>query len=82
MAPLLMQNIPEIQQTVRMRNNFHSSLFRYKGGFTNLEESYFVDQEIFEVFTFPVIKGQVETALKEPFSLVLTESSAQKDIRL
>lgn len=78
MAPLLMQNIPEIQQTVRMRNNFHSSLFRYKGGFTNLEESYFVDQEIFEVFTFPVIKGQVETALKEPFSLVLTESSAQR----
>jgi len=78
MSALLEQNIPEIQQSVRMRNNYHSTLFRYKGGFANLEESYYVDQEIFELFSFPVVKGEVETALTQPFSLVLTENSAER----
>ncbi len=36
------------------------------------------DSSIFEVFTFPLIKGDPKSALKEPFSLVLTEAVARK----
>jgi len=78
MAVLLKQNFPEIEQAVRFRNNFHSQLFRYKGGFFKIEESYFVDPEIFDVFTFPLIRGHAETALKDPFSLVLSETEARR----
>jgi len=36
------------------------------------------DQSFFKVFTFPLLQGDPATALKEPYSLVLTEQSAKK----
>ena len=36
------------------------------------------NESFFEVFTFPMISGDPTTALKEPFSIVLTEKSAKK----
>ncbi|HEY5749738.1 MAG TPA: ABC transporter permease [Chryseolinea sp.] len=36
------------------------------------------DTSFFEVFTFPLLYGDPATALKEPYSLVLTEQSAKK----
>jgi putative ABC transport system permease protein len=36
------------------------------------------DQSFFKVFTFPMIKGDPSTALREPYSLVLTEKTAKK----
>ena len=38
------------------------------------------DQSFFNVFTFPLLQGDPATALKEPYSLVLTEKSAKKTI--
>lgn len=37
-----------------------------------------VDSTFFEVFSFPVIDGDLSTALDEPFSAVITETSAKK----
>lgn len=36
------------------------------------------DESFFKVFSFPLLKGDPASALKEPFSLVLTEKSAKK----
>ena len=36
------------------------------------------DQSFFNVFTFPIVQGDPVTALKEPYSLVLTEKTAKK----
>ncbi len=36
------------------------------------------NESVFEIFTFPMISGDPTTALKEPFSIVLTEKSARK----
>ncbi|GAB3341265.1 ABC transporter permease [Larkinella ripae] len=36
------------------------------------------DEHFFQVFTFPMVQGDPATALKEPYSLVLTEKSALK----
>lgn len=36
------------------------------------------DETFFSIFTFPLIEGNAATALKEPYSLVLTETSARK----
>ena len=38
----------------------------------------FVDENIFEVFTYPLIKGNAETALTDPYSVVISESAAVK----
>jgi ABC-type antimicrobial peptide transport system permease subunit len=40
--------------------------------------AYWADESFFKVFSFPIIKGDPTTALKEPYSLVLTEKTAKK----
>jgi len=42
------------------------------------ERLFYADASVFEVFTFPLVKGDPETALKEPYSIVLTEKMAEK----
>lgn len=39
---------------------------------------YTVDPDFFDLFSFPLIKGDVATVLKDPGSVVLTESTAKK----
>lgn len=40
--------------------------------------SYFADSTVFEVFTLPFFQGDPGSALKEPFTVVLTKSTAEK----
>ena len=42
------------------------------------EETIFVDQTFFDVFTFPLIIGDPKKALVQPSSIVLTRASAKK----
>jgi putative ABC transport system permease protein len=39
---------------------------------------HWADASFFRVFTFPLIKGDATTALKEPYSIVLTEKAAKR----
>lgn len=39
---------------------------------------YWANDNFFQVFTFPLVQGNAATALREPFSVVITESSAKK----
>lgn len=41
-------------------------------------EGHWANEGFFSVFTFPLVQGNAATALKEPFSLVLTEDAAIK----
>ncbi|MFP4605678.1 MAG: ABC transporter permease [Bacteroidales bacterium] len=38
----------------------------------------YADSDFFEVFSFPMVKGEAKNALSEPNQIVLTESSARK----
>lgn len=40
--------------------------------------AYYADESFFKVFSFSVIKGNPATALKEPYSLILTEKTSEK----
>jgi putative ABC transport system permease protein len=55
----------------------------FSGDFTKEEttvplEGFWADSEALSVFTFPFIAGDPATALKDPFSIVLTETAAKK----
>jgi putative ABC transport system permease protein len=78
MAELLEGRFPEVLSTVRFRFNYGEKNFKYQGKNYKIERAYFVDPTFFEVFSFPVIKGNPETALDSPFSIVLTKSEAEK----
>jgi putative ABC transport system permease protein len=76
-GPVWKERIPEIVEQVRI-NRLGRILFRQdeKAFF----ESAFVaaDSTIFKVFTFPMILGNPQTALNDPYSIVLTEKLAEK----
>ena len=42
------------------------------------EKFYFADASVFEVFTFPLISGNANTALTQPNTAVVTQNTAQK----
>lgn len=76
-SPLIENDFPEvIQHGVRFLND--DPLITY--GETQIEEErvFLVDGDVFEVFTWPLIQGDPTTALVEPNSIVLTETTARK----
>jgi len=76
---ILEGQIPEIQKIVRFYPSFgYSSLLKYEDNFFEIPQAVFADRTVFDVFTFPFILGNPETALRDPFSVVLTEKTAKK----
>jgi len=80
MVPLgttLKEELPEVKSFTRMEN-FGRSLISYKDKKIAETNIVFTDQGIFDLFTIPIIKGDINRALKEKFSVVLTQSTANK----
>ncbi|MCG8606906.1 ABC transporter permease, partial [bacterium] len=75
-ATTLLRDYPPVEHAVRIRKDevFVSRETRrfYENDFI------FADASFFEVFTFPLKKGDPATALAEPYSVVLSEETAQK----
>ena len=66
----------QVEKTVRLKNtnpliNFNQVSY-YEPNF------YFTDSTVFDVFTFPLVKGNAATALKEQYGVVISETIAQK----
>jgi len=77
MAPALKEEYPEIAATVRSWT-WSRPLIIYKEKRFYEERFVFADPEVFDVFTFSFIAGDPQTALREPYSVVLTAAAAQK----
>ncbi len=41
-------------------------------------KGFWAEPSMFKIFTFPMLEGNPETALKDPYSIVLTETAAKK----
>ncbi len=79
LAPLAKEGIPEIENSVRFGlSPQRSSIIEYEDIRYTEENLYFVDQSVFDIFTFPLVAGDPVTALELPFSMVITEDIAQK----
>lgn len=68
---------PEVEQAVRFYFWFEPTLRHQEQIFT-VTEFALVDDEVFEVFNFDFLAGDPQRALGNPYSLVLTESSAKR----
>ena len=69
-------DFPEIKKMTRLLNNGNTPL-KYKDKLFN-EPVYFADENLFDVFTLDVVQGNPKTALKEPFSVMLSEETARR----
>jgi putative ABC transport system permease protein len=76
LAEVLKRDYPEVESAVRLQN---VNQVIKSGSEVIAENSFFeADQAIFSVFTFEFIEGAPENALKNPGSIVLTETIARK----
>lgn len=79
LAPAMQKKIPEVAVVTRIRPNWGTTyLIRIGDKIIQEEKVYRVDSSFFDVFTFPFIKGDPKTALKDVSSLILTESASKK----
>jgi putative ABC transport system permease protein len=76
MGPRFLKEFPEVENYVRFQN--WSLLAERNGIFYYEPDCYIADSTVFDVFSFSLIKGDSKTALREPRSIVLTESMAKK----
>ena len=70
-------DFPEIKEMTRLLNNGTTPL-KYQDKLINEPDVYFADEHLFDVFTLLVLQGDPKTALREPFSVMLSEETAKK----
>ncbi len=77
MAKAIADGIPEIEYAARFRDY---GSFLVKKGDENIRENHVIlaDPDVFKIFTIPLIEGDKNTVLRDPNTLVISESMAEK----
>ena len=71
----LPNDLPEVERLVRFQNQERKSVRIQEERFRP-NHAYVTDQHVFEVFDLPLLHGEATTALSEPSSVVLDETTA------
>ncbi|MES1215877.1 MAG: FtsX-like permease family protein [Bacteroidota bacterium] len=69
---------PQIKKMTRLMDYGGAMPARYKDKIFNQRGLFFADENLFDVFSVKVFKGNPQTALTDPFSIMLTEENAKK----
>jgi putative ABC transport system permease protein len=78
LAPALARELPKIETTTRLWHYGDHALVSCEGKVFYEDRFFFADASFPDVFTVTFVKGDAKRALSEPYSVVLTESSARK----
>ncbi len=76
-GPLLQHAFPDIKKMTRVLP-IRTTAFRFNDKLFNEQNSVFAEENFFDFFTVPVVKGNHDIALKEPYSIMLSEAMAKK----
>jgi putative ABC transport system permease protein len=76
-GPTLQKDYPEVTKTVRLRDARDQVSVEYQQK-KFFEKFLFADNTIFDVFTFPLIRGNPKSALASPDAVVISENLAKK----
>ena len=75
----MVNEIPRVINSVRLFNNFGEGMTVKIGDRTFFEKDFlYTDSTFFEIFSFKLIKGNPESILNRPNTILLTESTASK----
>ncbi|AEV97578.1 cell division protein FtsX [Niastella koreensis] len=75
-GPHLQYDLPEVEAFTRV--NYDNLLVRKGDIKFNEDDAIWADSAFFNIFGFPLLKGDPHTALSQPFSIVLSETAAKK----
>lgn len=73
---LIREKVTGIEEVVTLRNDFLQDA--QVGDRVLPVKGFWAEPSLFRIFTFPMLEGNPETALKDPYSIVLTETAAKK----
>jgi len=77
LGPALKADLPEVADYVRLRDGWRESFIKINGQVRGIRVSY-ADPSIFSVFSFPLLYGTAQGALKELQNVVLTKTKAKE----
>src|ERR1700748_1232810 len=75
-GPLLKAAFPDIKEMTRILDN--SSTLKYKDKIFNEKNAFAADENFFDFFSVPVVRGDAKKGLYDPFSIMLSEETAKK----
>ncbi|MFC3196063.1 ABC transporter permease [Parapedobacter deserti] len=75
-GPLIAQDFPEVERVVRMLQT--SATIRYGDKLFNEDRIFFAEEGFFDLFSVPVVQGNAHTALRDPYTLMLSAPLARK----
>lgn len=75
LAPTLAREFPEVETAVRIFGTDAPVIYQHN---SVLAAGLYADKDFFDVFTYPLTAGDRATALREPFTIVLSKSLAGK----
>lgn len=76
-GPTMLEEFPEVENFMRM-NTFGETVVKKEEDNFIIEDFAEVDSSFFELFSIPLLKGDVRNVLNEPNTMVLSESTAKK----
>ena len=75
-APAMMEDFPEVAAATRI-TGYREGFFTHQMKSYKTDGVIYADSLFFKMFSFPLLAGDPETVLKQPFSLVLNEETAE-----
>ncbi|HEY5369972.1 MAG TPA: ABC transporter permease [Hanamia sp.] len=76
-AQTMKNDFPEVQDATRLLN-YGSPKISYKDKVFKNDHLAFADANFFSIFTLPMIEGNAKTALLQPHTIVITQTTAKK----
>ena len=79
-GPTIVDEYPEVENYVRFRagSGPGGAEMSYDDKLINIQNVWFTDSTVFDVFTYNIINGEAENALNAPKTIVLTKSTAEQ----
>jgi putative ABC transport system permease protein len=78
MGATLKKDYPQVEEYARIYASSGSKLIKKGNEFINEDDVAHADSTLFHVFTLPAVSGNTKTALNEPNTVVITETTARK----
>ncbi len=78
LGPVLQADFPEVRQFARLLPTLGTWIMKHEDRIYYEKNVYWVNKELFDVFTFPLIRGDLDRALEAPYTVVISEDTARK----
>ncbi len=78
LGPVLQADFPEVQHFARLLPTIGTWIMKHEDRIYYEKNVYWANSGVFDVFTFPLVRGDRDHALEAPYTVVISEDTARK----